>query len=71
MRTRECVLNGKSGVRELERVGAYAVITNRKLYQDGRAQKFAVVNKRQSILNRVYANHDMAEDAVHILSGRA
>jgi hypothetical protein len=71
MRTRECVLKGKSGVEELERVGAFAVIANRKLYRNGRAQKFAVVNKRQSMLNRVYTNHDKAEDAVHVLSGRA
>jgi len=71
MGTRKCVLKGKPGVKELRHVGAFAVITNRKLYQDGKAQKFAVVNKRQSELNRIYGNHDKAEDAVHILSGRA
>lgn len=71
MRALKCVLKGKPGVKELKRVGAFALIANRRLYQDGKAQKFAVVNKRHSELNRVYGNHDKAEDAVHILSGRA
>lgn len=67
----KCVLKGKPGVKELRRVGAFAVIANRKLYQDGKAQKFAVINKRESELNRVFGNHDKAEDVVHFLSGRA
>lgn len=71
MRTLECVLNNKPGVEELKRVGAFVVIANRQLYQNGKAQKFAVVNKRRSVLNQVFANHDKAEDAVHHLSGRS
>lgn len=66
----KCVLKGKSGVEELRRFGAFAVIANRKLYKSGKASKFAVVNKRKSALNQVYRNPDHAEDAIQYLSGR-
>lgn len=71
METLECVLKNKPGVKELNRVGAFAVIANGNLYRQGKAHKFAVVNKRRSLLRRVYTNHDKAEDAVHLLSGRS
>lgn len=48
------VLKGKKGVKWLEQWGPFAVIVNRKLYEQGRAGKYALINVDRHWVDGVY-----------------
>lgn len=68
MYANKCVLKGKRGIEELDHIGAYAVITNRVLRDQGKASKFAVVNTRKAWVDSVYRSYSRALSAMKSLS---
>ncbi len=58
------VLQGKTGVKWLERRGPYAVIVNRRLYEEGKAGKYAVVNVEKHWVYGVYVSRTHAASRV-------
>jgi hypothetical protein len=48
------ILRGKNGVKWLDQWGPYAVIVNRRLYELGRAGKYALVNIDKHWVDGVY-----------------
>jgi hypothetical protein len=50
----------KPGVKRLNEVGGFAVIANKKLYDNGKARRFAVVNTSEQWVDSIYANYGEA-----------
>ncbi len=71
MYARSCDLRGKRGIEELDHVGAYAIIVNRRLYDHGQASKFAVVNEQQAWVDSVYHNYGRARAILRSLNRQA
>lgn len=61
MHTEPCDLEGKKGVKELDRREPYAVIANRELHERGRSGIFAVVNVDREFVNSVHTRHAAAK----------
>lgn len=55
----------KPGVKRLEQVGPYAVIANRKLYNDGKSTRFAVINTRNKFVDSVHSDYLKALSYTH------
>jgi hypothetical protein len=53
-------LQGRSGVKRLETVGAYVVIANKILDDEGRSSRFTVVNEREAWVDSVHSTRVMA-----------
>jgi hypothetical protein len=62
-----CSLKGKRGIATLERSGAYAVITNRSLYDRRIAHKFTIVNTEHPWVDSVYPDPREARSALKTL----
>ncbi len=71
MYARNCDLKGKRGIEELDRAGSYAIIVNRRLYDQGQAGKFAVVNEQQAWVDSVYPNYNRARSTLRSLNRQA
>ena len=63
----KCDLRGKTGIQRLERVGPYSVIANRRLHEQGRSHRFAVVNEREAWVDSVHPTPDRAMAAAKTL----
>ena len=50
----------KVGIIRLDEIGAYVVIANKKLYELGRAGRFAVANAREHWVDSVHLSRDEA-----------
>lgn len=46
----------KPGVKRLDEIDGFAVIANKELYDQGRAQRFAVVNTKEHWVDSVHEN---------------
>lgn len=46
----------KAGIIRLEQFGAYVVIANRRLYEKGRASRFAVANATEAWVDSVFSD---------------
>jgi len=53
-------LQGKPGVKRLEHWGAYTVIVNKRLFEKGKAGKYALVNVKERWVESVYFSHALA-----------
>lgn len=71
MYARNCDLRGKRGIEELDRAGPFAIIVNRRLYDQGQASRFAVVNEQQAWVDSVYQNYGGARSTLRSLSRQA
>lgn len=58
----------KVGIIRLDEIGAYVVIANKKLYELGRAGRFAVANAREHWVDSVYITRDEALSMTEKLS---
>ena len=47
----------KPGVKRLDQVGPFAVVANKKLYNDGKSTRFAVVNTRKQFVDSIHGNY--------------
>jgi len=66
----KCELQGRSGVKRLESVGAYVVIANRVLDDEGKSRRFAVVNEREAWVDSVHSTPVTAISTAMDLSRR-
>ena len=71
MYARNCDLRGKRGIEKLDHAGPFAVIVNRRLYDQGKASKFAVVNEQQAWVDSVYHNYGRARSILRSLNRQA
>jgi len=53
-------LQGKHGVKSLEHWGPYTVIVNKRLFEAGKAGKYALVNVNECWVESVYFSHALA-----------
>ena len=53
-------LQDKRGVKRLEQSGAYIVIVNKRLFEAGKAGKYALVNVKERWVESVYFSHSQA-----------
>ena len=58
----------KVGIIRLDEVGAYAVIANRELHEQGRAGRFAVAHMKEQWVDSVYNDRDQALSTTQKLS---
>ncbi len=68
MFAQKCVINGKPGIKDLNDQGAYSVITNKTLFDHGKARKFAIVNRQKAWVESVYQDLNKARSALRSLS---
>lgn len=59
----------KSGIMNLDAVGAYVVIANKALQRQGKASKFAVVNASEEWIDSVHKTRSAALAAAEALYG--
>ncbi|MFV2045377.1 MAG: hypothetical protein ACC700_19360 [Anaerolineales bacterium] len=58
----------KVGIIKLDEVGAYSVIANRELHEQGRAGRFAVANTKELWVDSVHHDRDRALSLTQKLS---
>lgn len=64
-------LRGRRGLKWLDQAGSYAIVTNRKLHNKGKASKFVVANPRERLVASVHASADDARTVAQALSDNA
>ena len=52
----KCTLKDRSGIKELDRVGPYLVITNRWLYEIGKSRRYALVNETERWVDSIHGS---------------
>ena len=60
----------KVGIIRLDEVGAYVVIANRELHEQGKAARFAVANTKELWVDSVYDDRDQARSTTRKLSAK-
>ncbi len=58
----------KVGIIQLDEVGAYAVIANRELHEQGKASRFAVANMKEQWVDSVHPDREQALSTTQKLS---
>ena len=58
----------KEGIVRLDQVGSFAVIANRKLYEQGKASRFAVANVKELWVDSVHLDRGEALSTTQKLS---
>ncbi|HLU09946.1 MAG TPA: hypothetical protein VK003_09790 [Oceanobacillus sp.] len=61
-----CDLN-KPGVKRLNQAGGFSLIANRKLYESGKSQRFAVVRPGARCVDSVHEDYDEAISYIQTL----
>jgi hypothetical protein len=56
MVSKKCNLQGRIGIKQLDRVGPYLVITNRWLYETGESRRYALVNEAERWVHSIHAS---------------
>ena len=64
-------LRGRRGLKWLGESGSYAIVTNRKLYDKGKASKYVVANPRERLVTSVHTSPDDARTVARALSDNA
>ncbi len=52
----KCKLQGLNGIKQLDRVGPYLVITNRWLYETGESRRYTLVNEGERWVHSVHGS---------------
>ncbi len=60
MFSEKCKLQGLSGIKELDRVGPYLVITNRWLYETSEASRYVLIDEAKSWVHSVHGSQRAA-----------
>ncbi len=56
----QCKIQGRSGIKRLDRVGSYLVIANRTRFDEGDPHRFTVVNELEKWVDSVHGSHRAA-----------
>jgi hypothetical protein len=60
MSSEKCTVQGRTGIQQLDRVGAYLVITNRWLHEIGSARRYTLINEAIPSVHSVHGSHHAA-----------
>ena len=60
MISQKCELQGRSGIQQLDRVGSYLVITNRRLYETGESRRYTLVNEVERWVHSIHGSQRAA-----------
>ena len=55
-----CKLQGLDGIKHLDRVGPYLIITNRSLYENSEANRYALINEAELWVHSVHGSQHAA-----------
>ncbi len=53
-------LQNQSGIQRLDQVGAFLVITNKRLFQTGKPRRFTLVNETEKYVHSVHGSRRAA-----------
>jgi hypothetical protein len=56
----KCQLHGRNGIQQLERVGPYLVITNRRLHETGESRRYTLVNEAERWVHSIHGSQRAA-----------
>jgi hypothetical protein len=56
MPSEKCTFQGRTGIQQLERVGAYVVIANRWLHEIGVARRYTLVDEARLSVHSVHGS---------------
>ena len=56
MFSKKCKLQHLNGVKPLDRIGPYLVITNRQLYETGKSRRFTLVNEVELWVHSIHGS---------------
>ncbi len=56
----QCRVQGRAGIKRLDKIGTYLVITNRTLFDEGASHRFTVVNELEKWVDSVHGSHRAA-----------
>ena len=56
MYSEKCRLQGRSGIKHLDRVGPYLVIANRWLYETGESRRYVLINETASQVHSIHGS---------------
>ena len=60
MFSEKCTLQGRSGIKHLDRVGPFLVITNGRLYKRGASRRYTLVNEAELWVHSIHGSHHAA-----------
>jgi len=56
MFSEKCRVQGLKGIKQLDRVGPYIVITNRRLYETGDSHRYALINEAELCVHSIHSS---------------
>jgi hypothetical protein len=56
----KCRLQGRNGIQQLDRVGSYLVITNRRLYETGVSRRYTLVHEVERSVHSIHGSQRAA-----------
>ena len=56
----KCKLHGLNGIKDLDCVGSYLVITNRIRHETGTSKRFNLVNEAELMVHSIHGSHRAA-----------
>lgn len=56
MFSEKCKLQGRNGIKQLDRVGPYLVITNRRLHDSGASRRYTLVNEAELSVHSIHGS---------------
>ena len=60
MFSKTCQIQALNGIKQLDRVGPYLVITNRRLYETGRSKRYTLVNEVELWVHSIHGSQHAA-----------
>jgi hypothetical protein len=57
MFSEKCQLQGRNGIKQLDRVGPYVIIANRQLYETGQSSRYTLIHEMESQVHSVHGSH--------------
>lgn len=60
MFSEKCKLQGLNGIKQLDRVGPYLVITNRWRYETGESSRYTLVNETELRVHSIHGSQHAA-----------
>ena len=56
----KCKLQGLNGIKHLDRIGGYLVITNRQLHEAGESNRYTLVNETELWVHSIHGSQHAA-----------
>ncbi len=60
MFSEKCTLQGRNGIKQLDRVGSLLVIVNRQLHEAGESRRYALVDEAKRYVHSVHGSQRAA-----------